>query len=66
MTLEKRHRACGWCARQQSQLPPYPQIDIAKIRKRQSATVRGIRINLKKTKRIFQPKSHPPINNQGG
>jgi len=24
MTLEKRHRACGWCARQQSQSPPYP------------------------------------------
>jgi len=33
MTLEKRHRACGWCARQQSQSPPYPQTDIAKIRK---------------------------------
>jgi len=23
MTLEKRHRACGWCTRQQSQSPPY-------------------------------------------
>jgi len=24
MTLEKRHRGCCWCTRQQSQLPPYP------------------------------------------
>jgi len=25
MTFEIRHRACGWCTRQQSQSPPYPQ-----------------------------------------
>jgi len=37
-----------------------------KIRKRHSWAVRGIRINLKSTERIFQPKSHPPIKNQGG
>jgi len=47
----------------------HPHIPIplkAKIRKRHSWTVRGIRINLKKTRRIFQPKSHPPIKKQGG
>ena len=38
----------------------------AKICKRHSWTVRGIRINLKKTGRIFQPNSHPPTVNQGG
>jgi len=66
LTLEVRHCGCAWRTRQQSQLPPYPHIDIAKIRKRQSATANGIRINLKKTKRIFQPNSHPPIKKQGG
>jgi len=24
MTLEIRHRGCGWCTRQQSQSPPNP------------------------------------------
>jgi len=33
LTLEIRHCARAWCTRQQSQSPPYPQTDIAKIRK---------------------------------
>jgi len=46
--------------------PHTPIMSKAKICKRHSATVCGIRINLKKTKRIFQPNSHPPTVNQGG
>jgi len=49
LTLEIRHCGCVWRTRQQSQLPPYLRIDIAKIRKLHSATVREIRINLNRT-----------------
>jgi len=52
MTLENVISGCVWCTIQQSQSPPYPHIDIAKICKRHSAPVRGIRINLKSTRRI--------------
>jgi len=44
----------------------HPITPKAKICKRHSATVCAIRINLKSTRRIFQPNSHPPIKKQGG
>jgi len=54
VTLENVISGCGWCTIQQSQVPPIPIALKAQIIKvtQHSAPVRGIRINLKSTKRI--------------
>jgi len=46
--------------------PHIPITSKAKICKRHSVTASAIRINLKKTGRIFQPNSHPPTVHRGG